>query len=100
MTRVQTPQASSQDKGANPGWVSFVGSGPGDPGLLTVRAVELIESAEVIVTETPDHVELVRTVLGLVEGQDGASEQTGGTVAAPICRSAPMGSSPHDRRSR
>ena len=71
MTRVQTPQASSQDKGANPGWVSFVGSGPGDPGLLTVRAVELLGSAEVIVTEAPEHVDLVRSVLGLVEGPDG-----------------------------
>jgi len=71
MTRVQTPQASSPDKGTNPGWVSFVGSGPGDPGLLTVRAVELLESAEVIVTEAPEHVDLVRSVLGLVEGRDG-----------------------------
>ena len=51
MTRVQTPQASTT---ATPGWVSFVGSGPGDPGLLTVRAVELLESAEVIVTEAPE----------------------------------------------
>ena len=51
--------------------MSFVGSGPGDPGLLTVRAVELLQSAEVIVTEAPDHVDLVRSVLGLVEGPDG-----------------------------
>ncbi|HWJ66398.1 MAG TPA: SAM-dependent methyltransferase, partial [Nocardioides sp.] len=78
MTRVQTPQASSQDKGATPGWVSFVGSGPGDPGLLTVRAVELIESAEVIVTEAPEHVALVRSVLGLAEGEDGPEIVDGG----------------------
>ena len=51
--------------------MSFVGSGPGDPGLLTVRAVELLKSAEVIVTEAPEHADLVRSVLGLVEGQDG-----------------------------
>ena len=66
----QNPQASS----ATPGWVSFVGSGPGDPGLLTVRAVELLQGAEVIVTEAPEHVDLVRSVLGLVEGPDGVVE--------------------------
>ena len=32
------------------GFVSFVGSGPGDPELLTVRAVDLLRSAEVVVT--------------------------------------------------
>ena len=47
------------------GHVSFVGSGPGDPDLLTVRAVELLNDAEVIVTEVPGHAALVRGVLGL-----------------------------------
>ena len=32
-----------------PGWVWLVGSGPGDPGLLTVHAVNAINQAEVIV---------------------------------------------------
>lgn len=35
------------------GRVAFVGSGPGDAGLLTVRARELIERAELVVTD-PD----------------------------------------------
>lgn len=58
---------SARAPGMSPprGWVSFVGSGPGDPGLLTVRAVELLRDAEVVVTELPEHEALVRTVLGL-----------------------------------
>ena len=47
--------------------MSFVGSGPGDPGLMTVRAVELLRDAEVIVTEAPEHVDLVRALLTLTE---------------------------------
>ena len=34
------------------GRVVFVGSGPGDPGLLTVRAAEVIAAADVVVHDT------------------------------------------------
>ena len=69
MTRAQDSATTSRTA-TLPGWVSFVGSGPGDPGLLTVRAVELLRGAEVVVTEVPEHVELVRTVLGLTEDSE------------------------------
>ena len=53
------------------GFVSFVGSGPGDPELLTVRAAELLRTAEVVVTEAPEHVDLVAMLAPQAEVVDG-----------------------------
>ncbi|MGH3565925.1 MAG: SAM-dependent methyltransferase, partial [Pseudonocardia sp.] len=36
---------------STPGRVAFVGSGPGDPGLLTVRARDALASAPLVVTD-------------------------------------------------
>src|SRR6188472_3073682 len=68
------------------GWVAFVGSGPGDPDLLTVRAAELLRDAEVVITEVPDHAALVRRVLGLPAPQVEVAEDGSETaVEDPRC---------------
>jgi uroporphyrinogen III methyltransferase/synthase len=42
------------------GHVTFLGAGPGDPGLLTLRAVEALAGADVLIAE-PDVLEVVRS---------------------------------------
>ena len=63
---------------ASRGWVAFVGSGPGDPGLLTVRAADLLRQADVVITETPEHEALVRAVRGEVSHEAGPEFVDGG----------------------
>jgi uroporphyrinogen III methyltransferase / synthase len=54
---------AATDKPPRPaGYVSFVGTGPGDPSLLTLRAVDLIRGADVVVTEAPEHEALLAEV--------------------------------------
>jgi uroporphyrinogen III methyltransferase/synthase len=48
---------------ASPGRITFVGCGPGDPGLLTVRAREALSTAPLVITD-PD---VPPEVLGLVD---------------------------------
>ena len=54
------------------GSVAFVGAGPGDPDLLTVRAVELLARADVVVTESQDAAFLRRFCREDVEVVDGS----------------------------
>ena len=54
------------------GHVAFVGAGPGDPDLLTVRAVELLARADVVVTESQDGAFVARFCRDDVEVVDGS----------------------------
>jgi uroporphyrinogen III methyltransferase / synthase len=65
---------------ANPGRVAFVGSGPGDPGLLTVRAREALASAPLVVTDA----DVPEAILALVA--DGAEVRPAVGQPADVAR--------------
>ena len=56
-------QPASQPPGAGAGRVAFVGAGPGDEGLVTLRAAALLAEASLVVGH-PDVVDRVRRLIG------------------------------------
>ena len=68
----------TRSRKAKPGCVVFVGSGPGDPGLLTIRARNVLTCAEVVFID-PDVPDDVRVLVGssLPEGPKLSSPDPG-----------------------
>ncbi|RAV17951.1 bifunctional uroporphyrinogen-III C-methyltransferase/uroporphyrinogen-III synthase [Mycolicibacterium sp. GF69] len=58
-----TGQTSGRGRKPKPGRITFVGSGPGDPGLLTTRAHAVLANAALVFTD-PDVPEAVLTLVG------------------------------------
>jgi uroporphyrinogen III methyltransferase/synthase len=52
-------QSTSTRAASHPGRVAFVGAGPGDPALMTVRAVEYLAEADVVVIDQVSREEFV-----------------------------------------
>lgn len=67
-TASDTDDATQAPAAPSPAYVSFVGAGPGDASLLTVRATEVLATADVVITETPEHELLVTNGATVVDG--------------------------------
>ncbi|MCV7192478.1 uroporphyrinogen-III synthase [Mycolicibacterium brumae] len=78
---------TTRGRKAKPGRITFVGSGPGDPGLLTTRAKSVLGAAALVFTD-PDVPEAVLRLAGAdlppTVGPDPVAAPAGEEAAAPI----------------
>ncbi|MGH3329007.1 MAG: uroporphyrinogen-III synthase [Streptomycetales bacterium] len=78
-TAAGEPAGNSGGKRTQGGSVAFVGAGPGDPGLLTVRAIELLGAADVVVLDALSREQVLghcRPDAEVVEGSLGADGES------------------------
>ncbi|MGH8776508.1 MAG: uroporphyrinogen-III synthase [Jiangellaceae bacterium] len=66
------------------GSVAFVGAGPGDPGLLTLRAADVLAEADVVVIEDPRHRGLLKHAPDDVEVVEGGVDDDGVPLPAAV----------------
>lgn len=66
--REETAKPAAKTPEKKMGRVSFVGAGPGDARLLTVRAAELLAAADVVITESPEQAALVTNDAEIIDG--------------------------------
>ncbi|MFE9458918.1 uroporphyrinogen-III synthase [Streptomyces californicus] len=83
------PAASDFPALSAQGQVTFLGAGPGDPGLLTLRAVEALASADVLVAE-PDVLDVVRghARAGVSTPELTVVDSSSTTAGVPVLRDA------------
>jgi len=80
------------------GSVAFVGAGPGDPGLITVRATELLAEAQVVVLAERSREQLLTWCQPGVTVVDGAFEESGAPLGVAARVKAITGAAKGGRR--
>ncbi|MEW1639999.1 uroporphyrinogen-III synthase [Streptomyces sp. NPDC093801] len=84
-----SPTTSAFPAVAVQGLVTFLGAGPGDPGLLTLRAVEALAAADVLIAE-PEVLDVVRTHArtGVDTPQLTVADEKSAAAGVPVIRDA------------
>ncbi|GFH36288.1 uroporphyrinogen-III synthase [Streptomyces pacificus] len=82
-----SPTTSNAHAGPVHGQVTFLGAGPGDPGLLTLRAVEALAGADVLIAE-PEVLDVVRghARAGVSTPEPTVADDASTTADVPVLR--------------